>query len=170
MLAWLFALMALSASAAIYKYVDKNGEVHYTDKPVSGAERMNLPQIQSYSPADLAPVEIPESSPPAKTAAAYRSISLDRPRPGETFRSAERTVTLSVRTDPALRPRDRIMFYVDGAPALQAPSRANALVVRIDARGTHHATAAVIGPDGKELARSQPVEFYMKPPVAHNAD
>lgn len=158
-------MITMTASAAVYKYVDKNGEVHYTDKPVPGARRLDLPQIQTYSPGELPPPSTVPEPGQGKAQAVYESVSLVRPQPKETFRSAERTVILSVRTQPALRLQDRFMFYLDGKPVLAEPTRSNTTVIKVMARGTHHASAAVIGPEGKSLARSAPVEFYMKPPV-----
>jgi predicted P-loop ATPase len=58
------AMVVLSsmASAAVYRWVDADGKVHYTDKPVANAEPVN---IQTGQPKDAVP--LPSSVPAQDT-------------------------------------------------------------------------------------------------------
>ncbi len=53
--AGLLTLLALSVQAAMYKYVDENGRVHYTDKPPADAQLEPVQgQISSYASSGTA--------------------------------------------------------------------------------------------------------------------
>lgn len=160
-------LVAVAAPAAVYRYVDENGQIHFTDSPVPGADPMDLPEAQTYSPADLPP---PPPLGDMGDRFQYGSITIAQPQPEATFRSAERTVPVRVAVQPSLRESDRIMIYLDGEPALPAPSRSGRAVLKVTARGTHHVSAAVIDSSGEPIGRSESVEFYMKPPVVNALD
>jgi len=47
-LVFIVLCLPLSATAAIYKSVDKNGDVNFSDQPASHATVVNLPKAQTY--------------------------------------------------------------------------------------------------------------------------
>jgi len=62
-LAGLVLVVALPAQAAIYKYVDKQGNVTYTNIPVKGAKRVTLEPITTIAPSRLKNRETPARFP-----------------------------------------------------------------------------------------------------------
>ena len=51
---WLACAMVLAGSATraatIYKWVDENGVVHYSDQPHQNAQKVDVPAVQTYRP------------------------------------------------------------------------------------------------------------------------
>ena len=53
-LMWMACAAAMSAT--VYKWVDENGVIHYSDQPHPGAQKMQIEPAQTYTPA---PVTVP---------------------------------------------------------------------------------------------------------------
>lgn len=158
------ALFAAPAGAEIYKWVDNQGVVHYSDKPVDGAQPADLPQLQGADsttlPDDSAAPAPDESSPGANGL----SVTLQRPQPQETFRGTG-AVPLQAAVSPQLAVGQNLVYYLDGNPAAQ-PTRNTSLQLSGLARGEHTASVAVVDDTGNSVAHSPSVTFYVKTPSA----
>ncbi|MGD8378249.1 MAG: DUF4124 domain-containing protein [Gammaproteobacteria bacterium] len=166
---FLVALLAIgllsSVQAATYKWVDKDGNVHYSDTPHEGAKRVDLPKVQSYNPA----LSQPAASPPgngtgqANNAAqqGYREFTLTQPQPDDVIWADDQIINLSAALNPSLQPGDRVVFYYDGKPVGE-PGTSLSTTVGDAYRGTHTARAAVVGSDGSELISTATVTFTVK--------
>ena len=157
-----FSLVA--AAGDVYRWVDSSGVVHYTDKPQTPTDKpAALPHLQTYTPS--AP---PAGFAPAQGGAGAQApaalISIASPAPDETIRDAEGN--LSVTVDADLQPGQGLIFYLDGSAANEQPTPSTAFLYTGVERGEHTVSAALVGGNGEELARSEPVTIHMKPPAA----
>lgn len=168
-------LASLPAWGAIYRWTDSQGNIHFSDKPHPGAKRVDhLPPLETYSPPNLPPAHTsqPQSQSngqgSAKPRDRYQTLRLTHPQPKQTFRSAERKVAVTVKVTPGLATArgDKLVYYLDGK-RVAGPTTSTHIVLNNVNRGTHDVAAAVVGANGKELIRSVPVTFYMKPPIAN---
>jgi hypothetical protein len=158
-LAWLsFAAIA----ADVYRWVDSQGVVHYSDKPQAPNDKpVALPHLQTYAAGSGAPAfTAAETGSPAKTAAA--PISISSPAPDETIRDAEGKFTVTVAANPG--PGEGLVYFLDGVAQNSQPTPSTALLFSGVERGQHSISAALIGGDGEQLARSADVTINMKPP------
>lgn len=73
------ALAPLAAQADVYRWVDANGQEHYSDQPVEGAELIRTtnprPQVPSSTPPRTAAATSPAE--PAPTGDATRAVAKD---------------------------------------------------------------------------------------------
>lgn len=157
---------ALPAAAEVYRWVDENGVVHYTDKPPApGAEPAKLPKLQKM-PAGSVP-EARESS-RAETApevtAEIPTVKVVSPTVDQTFRGASHQVQVVVSVNPGLAGNQGLIYYLDGQPVNTEPTRAQSMIFNEVYRGAHLASVAVVA-GGKELSHSDSVPFYMMPPT-----
>jgi hypothetical protein len=161
----LLLLIALPATAQVYRWVDKEGVVHYADKPQTpDAKPAELPKLQALTPREFiggTPQAASTQPAPAETTSAAAPIILT-PAPNETIRDAELRVNISVGDVPP--PGQAYVYYVDGAAQNSAPSGATSWTATGIERGSHQASVAVVDGQGAETARSAPVTFFMKPP------
>lgn len=162
-------LCAAPAWAAIYRWTDAQGNIHFSDKPHPGARKVeHLPQLDTYSapPQALSRGASGQSSAAKIAHDRYRTLRVVAPQPKQTFRSAQRTIRVSVRSQPSLQARrgDRFVYYLDGHK-IAGPTAANSVVLHGINRGTHNISAAVVNAKGRELVRAVPVTVYMKPPI-----
>lgn len=170
---FLLLLAPLAAVAAgkpeVYKWVDKNGVVHYTDKPPSdGAPPAKLPPLQTYKGGTPPPIEQFVARPEAPRKAAPGGdvqLELLAPVNEETFRSGERTIPVAVTVTPALDPSHRLVYLLDGAPRSEPTTETSYALTEVD-RGTHQVSVMLTSEDGAEISRSSAVTVHMKPPVA----
>ncbi len=154
------ALMLVPALAATYRWVDKDGNVHYSDQPHPGATQVVLPKTQTYAaPADLQVAQT--AKPAAKAAPTYTSFTITSPTPGQTLWNTGGTLSVTAALEPALMKGDTVQFFYDDKPVGQpAPSLSTTLTEVY--RGTHSVGAAVIGADGKARISTAAVTFYVK--------
>jgi hypothetical protein len=159
---FLLALLAASAQAEIYKSVNENGEVIFSDVPSQGAERVRVPEIPTYTPVPI-PVATPEPA-AAETSAgeSYKTLAISRPGNDETIRSNAGILNVAVSLKPELQTGigHRVQFFMDGQPYGKPLARLSTSFTNVD-RGTHTVAAAVIDENGDVLIEAAPVEFHL---------
>lgn len=161
----LLSLNTAYVVAEIYKTVDKNGHVTYTDTP---------PPNTSAKPVELKSLN---TTPGVTTSGNYEmpnisyeapsySLSLVAPENGKTLMPNERSVTISVNINPVLQDGDLLVFKLDGKPVMKTDETVYELVE--PPRGEHSITVSVVNSEGKELAQSEAATiFVMRPPIKH---
>jgi hypothetical protein len=154
------ALACASAFAAtVYKWVDENGVVHYSDQPHPNAQAVDLKSAQTYQSKGATPSS---SSTPANAQpnAAYRVCEVYRPENDEVFLNTA-TVVAKVRLEPQLRPGDRIAIGLDGKRVQTGSSTEATLKVE---RGSHSLTAVVEDSQAKAVCTTPNVTFHVRQP------
>lgn len=169
LLALILLVTSLAAVAAdpVYRWVDKDGVIHYGAQPPSkDAKPAALPEIQTYSsrttnkPLPVTPQDL--ASPPA--AAAIKQVRILSPVQDEIFRDAQGAVGVSVAVLPALPAGAGVIYYLDGAATNAKPIASTSTTLNGVERGEHSVVAAIVDASGRELIRSQAVTFHSKPP------
>jgi hypothetical protein len=159
-----FTLLSLVCSAAlaatVYKWVDENGVVHYSDQPHPNAEKVQVHAAQSYKPSAL---DTPAAGgggggTPTAAPAPYRRCAIVQPQDGQNFANVD-SLTVVVQTDPALHQGDKVYVTVDGQ-ALNGgnPTGPQFVLSPVD-RGTHTAQAQVKDAGGAAQCQTPPVTF-----------
>src|SRR3984957_14050242 len=113
----LFTLMSLACSAVlaatVYKWVDDDGVVHYSDQPHANAEKVQgqAPQTYKATPVDQGGVPPPPNE--SQSATAYTGCTIVHPADQQEFSNIE-SLVIAVRVDPQLHGGDQIYILVDG--------------------------------------------------------
>ncbi|HZF25045.1 MAG TPA: DUF4124 domain-containing protein [Steroidobacteraceae bacterium] len=155
-------LLAASAFATTYKWVDKNGVTHYSDTPAPGAVVVDLQSAQTFEATTPAATTGGRTATgPAAEQAAYTKLDLWRPENEETFQNTGGEVTARLRIEPDLRRAHTIWLYLDGKRVDGLAGAGDSFTLRDVVRGTHTLVAVVTDPSGKQLISSQTVTFYM---------
>ena len=173
--ALLLALAATPAAAEIYRYVDDDGSVHYTDEPPAehkdAAETVDLAPIPTVEP----PAPVTASAPPGSeskssqdTGPLYRDVSIVRPFNEQTIRDATHQLPVVVQTTPTLRTDlgHRVRFILDGSPLDGEPVASNTVTMQDVYRGEHTVSAEILDAGGRVIGSASPVTVFMKPPRA----
>jgi hypothetical protein len=158
----LLALFACQANAEIYKSINADGEVVYSDSATKGAEKLKMPALPTYTP----PVIPPPSATPGKSAEEagfYTSFVINSPEDEETIRNNLGVLNISTRLDPVLQTRlnHRVQFYLNGEPYGEPVGRTNLTINNLD-RGDYTLSASVMDTEGKALISTGDVVFFMK--------
>ena len=154
-LSWLFTLFALSAqSATLYKVVQADGTVVYTDRPVAGAVPVALPNANTSQ--SLAPKQVTKPTAPSKPDVNY-NISILSPAHEETIRNNQGEVKVSA----SIEPKAVGLFQLVLNGQVLATGASPQFVVQGVPRGEHQLEVRLVSKSGKILASSPTRVFYL---------
>ena len=157
-------LVSLAAQPQeIYRWVDKDGIVHYSDQRGSPDAEL-VPYRTSGEPsAESEPPQLYQSeraseAPPAGPA--YRSLTIVAPAPDEVFFGTDAGISVVLSVDPELRFGDKLLVFIDGERAPEFEGLATTLTGL--ARGTHFLRAAVTDGSGSVVISSAQINFHLR--------
>ena len=161
------SLAAQSQTQEIYRWVDKDGIVHYSDQPgAANAERVILADPNAYdseSP-DFASSGDETDEPPV--ASQYESLSIAQPTPDQVFFGSDATVSVVADLGGTLQPDHSLVFFVNGN---RRPAAAGlGLQLTGLARGSHFLRATVLDRNGEPLISSQQITFHVRQASTQN--
>lgn len=156
-------LAAGSASAQAYKWVDEDGVTHYSDRPVEGAEQVQLSEYTRSTGARL----FQANNDDADDADAveepvefrYENIEIASPGAEETLWNIEGQLNVSVSLTPGLQSGHQVRVFFDGEPRMV---RGTSFQIDEVWRGVHNVQAEVLDETGKVVARSKANRFYVQ--------
>lgn len=151
--------VTVPAHAAMYKWVDEAGRVHYSDKPVPGAIPVEREPITTYKapPKVEKPAVVPAKV--QKNVVMYQFIEITSPGRDETVMDNDGNVTVGYRLDGALAPGHRVRVMLDGI-ALASTTGSSVVLRNID-RGQHELVLMVVDRGDNIYVRSKPVSFFL---------
>ncbi|MGH8283881.1 MAG: DUF4124 domain-containing protein [Gammaproteobacteria bacterium] len=160
MLAVLLALvfgLGFAQAQSVYKWVDAQGNVHYSDHPHAGAEKVQLPKTQTYVPPSTSGMPAARPRPPAAPTAGYTQFAITSPASqGNLWYTHE--VTVSVSVTPDLKHGDTITYHLDGQSI--GPTQDTSVTFKDTPRGEHTASATLNAANGASMSAG-PVIFYV---------
>jgi hypothetical protein len=163
-------LASLSVAGTVYKWVDENGVVHYSDQPHPEAKKVDVPAAQTYKGAASVPaMPAGPPAPPASAqpASAYQGCAISQPTNDQTFTNVD-SLSIVVRTDPGLRAGDQVFLTLDGQPLNGGKPTGSQFTLSPVDRGTHSVQAVVRNSEGGVLCQSQGVTFNVHQPSIQN--
>lgn len=168
-LALLLGSTMQTAFAQVYKVVDKDGNVSYTDTPPKdGSKAVDLPPISVIETPEYqvkAKSEKLEDGAPKSLRALrseYRDFAIISPTAEDSIWAPEQTVTVSWSTAKPLLPGMMVRVAIDGVE--QALSSATLIAVPPLDRGEHTVDATLLDDNGKVISKAQTVTFYVRQP------
>jgi hypothetical protein len=163
---FLFTLMSVACtvavSATVYKWVDENGVVHFSDQPHENAEKVQLKAPQTYT-APKTPAGPPPRQGASKPGSAYRSCAISEPTNDQMFMNTD-TVTAGVTVQPAVRPGDTAIVTLDGQRVPGVPAGGGQFTISPVDRGTHSIQVTVQDSSGATVCTSPAVTFHVQQP------
>ena len=165
----LFTLISFACSVAlattVYKWVDEDGVIHYSDQPHPNAQKLQVVGVQTYS-SSAAAVRGSSSSDSDSGAAPpnpYKACAIAQPIDQQNLPNAQ-SVFIRVAADPVPRGEDRIYISMDGQ-ALNGsqPTGLSFNVTSID-RGAHSVQAQIRSADDQVLCQTPTITFYVQQP------
>lgn len=160
-------ILALSsfATAEIYKTVDKNGRITYTDVPPANIEAkpVELKAINSLPTPTAIPNTSPINASTNNQAPLEYRVQILAPENGTTLFADERSVTVSIAINQNLSNGDLFAYKLDGTTLTTTPEATHTITE--PPRGEHSLTVEVIDADGKSLAQSNTITIVVMRPL-----
>jgi hypothetical protein len=166
----LFAFLALALGATdVYRWTDAAGQIHYSDQPQPGAERLTItvsrpaggPPATDDSGSEATDGE--ESS----SFVSYQSLTITSPAQDQVLWNIEGQLDVEAAVQPALQPDHVMRFYLDGRMAMAEPGTARARFSEVF-RGEHSLRVEVLDGAGSTLVSSPTSRFFVRQTVLPN--
>jgi hypothetical protein len=159
-------LLAFSVqSAVIYKWVDADGVVHYSDQSTPGAEKIFTASAPSAGPSSVPRNNAPPPArkPPA-SALDYSEFVITSPVPDQTF-FGDDIIGVHLSLVPGLKNNHALVWHLNGKE-LDNPPNAQSFTLPHQDRGTYNLTATITDQATGEAQSSNHVIFYVRQPSA----
>ncbi|NNF97359.1 MAG: DUF4124 domain-containing protein, partial [Halobacteria archaeon] len=152
--------VSVLAQDRVYKRVNPDGSVEYSDQPIQGAEVMKVPKGSTFTmPETPTSTAAPAETTPEETSVTYDSLLITRPTNDEAIRSNEGKVTALARVNPELALGHRFRWSMDGE-IIQDVNSPELRLNNID-RGSHTLQAEIVDTDGKVIISSETITFHL---------
>lgn len=147
-------LIALPATAQIYKYTDANGNTAYSNQPPDGvkSQPVELPPLNSVE-HKAPPAPPAEATNHEQSRSAYEVLELTNLPTTEALRANNGTFTVNVLIKPRLQGPHLFRLLLDDQPYGQPSNVPILQLVNID-RGTHSLAVQVI--EGEDIVQQSP--------------
>lgn len=160
-------VLSFSVQAEMYKWVDENGEVVYSDEPPhEGAKPLDPPKITTtpaikYTPPKPKAEKNPEET-EKKTQTRYERFEITSPPHDQPLRNNPGNVTISFALEPGLDTANGhyINLKVDGKARDDKLQSMSVTIPHMD-RGTHQLQAEIRNAEGKVIKTSNSVTFHL---------
>lgn len=160
----LVMLLAQVVDADVYKTVDKDGNIKYTDKPsTEKAEKLELREINTVPGAEPLPESSPVQSYGSQPAALNYQIAIMSPRSDVTIPVGQRDLAIAISLNPGLQQGHLLVYFMNGE--LLEETNMNNIIVKDVPRGTHTLVVEAIDANGQSLGTSPPVIVNVIRPV-----
>ena len=153
-------LLSFTVHAGLYKGLDEEGNVIYSDTPFDNSEQFTPPPLTVVEPTKVAPKEeaVEEEKKPETV---YTTFTITSPKNEETIRN-EPNVVVNMVLDPelAINEGHSIWLLLDGRPLIKKTKSLSLPIGRLN-RGTHTLQAQVRNSAGKAVISTKPVKVYI---------
>ncbi len=165
----LLALLCLPAHGQVYRHVDAQGNVTYSDEPMEGGEAIEVKPVTTVTlPKPQVVLETDKLREEVKReGAVYDSVAIVSPTNDQAFHSGSGDVEFRVTSSPALKQGHKYEVTLDGQPVGQTTS--DVIVVNNVFRGTHEARAHIVDENGVQVKTGDPVTFTVHRPSLRKA-
>jgi len=155
-------LFSFTINAALYKGIDNEGNVVYSDKPFENAELITPPPLTVVTPIKIKPKAEPIVEEAPVDAEPYTKFNILSPKDNATiWNNPNPSVTLQV--TPALNTNEghNIWLLLDGNPLIKNNRSLSIPLGRLD-RGSHIIQAQLKNKAGDILKSSNSVTLHIK--------
>lgn len=157
----LFIACASVLAEKVYKVVQPDGTILFTDSPQPGdlAEEVQVQPINTAPPL-VSPTDAFDDSPAAELEQGYSQVRITSPANDVSIRDNAGNVQVDVKLTPPLRSGDKVELLLNGQSI--GGGGKTAFTLTDMERGTHSLQAVVKSPSGQVIARSESVTFTLQ--------
>lgn len=148
--------------ADVYRSVNSDGVVTYSDQPHAQSETVTLPAANIAVQPTQTVTESPATEQTEKKdkKITYTTFEIASPADQETIFNAPE-ISVSVKIDPALQIGDKIQFYFDGHPAGEPTTHTSTTLTESLVRGSHAISAGIIDASGNEISKTPIITVFL---------
>ena len=152
------------AATTVYRWVDEQGVVHFSDQPHPGAQKMHVEDAPTF-PAPQIP-RTPSAAPAAEQGPTA-SCAIVSPGDQQNLMNTY-SVSGSIRLPEQLDSGDRVVLMLDGKVLAGAAEISGACHIPEIDRGAHTLAAQVQSPGGQVICQTPQITFFVHQPSVQN--
>lgn len=159
----LLFLLSFTVNADVYRSVNKQGNVSFSDTASDNAEKIELQPSYTYNPPVIPDLADDESaSEPVEMAIPDYALVIISPGQNEALRENAGNITINSSITPELNidREDKLVFSLDGQLKSEAQIATNYTFTNVD-RGSHIAVVSVVDKTGKIIKSSKSRLFHV---------
>ncbi|WP_246840866.1 DUF4124 domain-containing protein [Hahella sp. CCB-MM4] len=139
-------------SAEIYRWVDDQGNVEYSDQPRDGATKIEVQDPATISLPKLSNLPATTSGEDTPPPLQYKRLQITFPENGSAFHSGDGNITVLTEVSPDLLPNHSLRLTMDGS--VMGTTKAGFFTLTNIDRGTHVLQLDII--DNSSVVQSGP--------------
>ncbi|SQH74259.1 conserved exported protein of unknown function [Shewanella benthica] len=150
----------LFAQATVYKWVDKDGKIYYSDKPIENSETVefksntqNQIKLQTFKANSSTSNDDQDSS-------TQYNLSITSPDEEDTIRNNQGKITIMARISPDLEAKHVLVLLMDGV-IVGPPQTSPIFSLKDIDRGEHSFVIKAVAQNGKQLASTPPRKIFL---------
>lgn len=147
-----------ASSAKIYVWRNEQGVLVFSDNPRAGAEEVKVKSPSATMPSMNVDTNLLDINP--KELKNEYEVVITQPKQNATIRDNTGSVYVSGGIKPIFQRGYKIQLYLDGKPFKKPQTHTMYSLKNID-RGEHQIKMDLLDNDGKVIATSLPITFYM---------
>jgi hypothetical protein len=155
-------LAALSVQAAVvYRWVDADGVVHYSDQQTPGAERIVTSAPNTTAAGARTPANASSGArKPSNDSLSYSEFAITSPQADQTFFGTD-AVGVQLNLSPALKAGQSIAWHMNGKQLDEQRDSVSFTIAQLE-RGTYSLMATITDQQTGESTNSNSVTFFVR--------
>jgi hypothetical protein len=151
-------LFTLNASAELFKWVDQDGVIHYSDKrPADTAQQQELS-------GHLARLRKKKEEAKEDNQNIYEEFSVTQPQKDSVVRDADSNVDIVIQINPPLTEKHFLQIYLDGLEVGEKTKFTN-LTLKEVKKGIHRLQGKIIDENAQVISTTEEVTFQFRKPA-----
>jgi hypothetical protein len=155
--------LATATHAEVYRSIDKQGNIIFSDTSSDNAEKIELKESYTYTPPVIIDIVNDDSPPPpVEIAVPEYSLVITAPGQNEALRENAGDITIISTITPELNIErdDKLIFSLDGQLKSEVQNATSYTFTNVD-RGSHIAVVSVVDITGKVIKSSKSILFHV---------
>jgi hypothetical protein len=149
-------------STVVYRWVDAQGVIHYSDQPVEGAEKVTT-STGKKGIGGTVPQVVTEEPKPKGPKLSFAQFAITSPGPQETI-TGNQPVLVHLALAPELTSTQNITWFLNGQPLVNQAPDAVQFTLEDLPRGTYSLSATVTDQSTGDAKSADPVTFFVVRP------
>lgn len=155
------SLSSTLSAATVYKKIDDNGNLVFSDEPFEGAEALDVPPVPTINlRVPSTPTHTPSTPTKPEPAKGYTALSITSPVNDSSLVNTGGLGTVTVSSSPALQPNHQYKLLINGES--KGSQSSNRFPLTNLFRGAHTAVVQIVSDNGEVIIVSPPSTFYVR--------
>ena len=151
--------LSIFSHAEVYKSLDKDGRIVYTDKPMPNSEKVKITEPNTIKSIT---VPNPDEQEPASKPFEYDTLTITTPADNGIIPNGLVPFDVAINAAPKLQPEHRLQLLIDGK--LHSSSSKNTFRVNSLSRGKHTLQTLILDASGNRLTQSKVIRVFVYRP------